>query len=181
MKTSKKNPSNLGVRPHVCETCGFSFGRKTNLIKHQRNNACPAMKKNSSNDNVTIIDASAKIAPNEESAPDETSGAIVANSEDHKFLCDQCHKSFKYRQSLQYHIESIHTDKKNFACHICGRGFTRMQRLREHSARMHGDGLVPPSHTCPECGRDFITTSAYKLHMRKFHSVIITENDINTA
>ena len=35
----------MGVRPHVCETCGFSFGRKTNLVKHQRNNACPAMKK----------------------------------------------------------------------------------------------------------------------------------------
>ena len=56
-----------------------------------------------------------------------------------------------------------------------------MQRLREHSARMHGDGLVQPAHTCAECGREFITTSAYKLHMRKFHSVIITEEDINSV
>ena len=135
--------------------------------------------KKPSNDNITNGDAVARNAHEDPAAPDEPSA--VANSEDHKFLCDQCHKSFKYRQSLQYHIESIHTDKKNFACHICGRGFTRMQRLREHSARMHGDGLVPPSHTCPECGRDFITTSAYKLHMRKFHSVIITEDDINTV
>ena len=76
---------------------------------------------------------------------------------------------------------SIHSDKKNFACHVCGRGFTRMQRLREHSARMHGDGLVQPAHTCAECGREFITTSAYKLHMRKFHSVIITDEDINSV
>ena len=36
-----------------------------------------------------------------------------------------------------------------------------MQRLREHSARMHGDGLVPPSHSCSECGRDFITSGMY--------------------
>ena len=100
------------------------------------------------------------------------------SAQDAQFLCHQCHKSFKYRQSLQYHIESIHMDKKNFACHICGRGFTRMQRLREHSARMHGDGLVPPNHSCSECGRDFITSGAWKLHMRKFHSVIITEENI---
>ena len=59
-----------------------------------------------------------------------------------------------------------------------GRGFTRMQRLREHSARMHGDGLVPPNHSCSECKRDFITSGAFKLHMRKFHSVIITEENI---
>ena len=56
-----------------------------------------------------------------------------------------------------------------------------MQRLREHSARMHGDGLVQPAHTCAECGREFITTSAYKLHMRKFHSVIITDEDIDAS
>ena len=101
---------------------------------------------------------------------------------------------------MQYHIESIHMDKKNFACHICGRGFTRyikkyisknslyfsimvvlylykvvilfnfsifhfrMQRLREHSARMHGDGLVPPSHSCSECGRDFITSGMFRTY-----------------
>ena len=90
---------------------------------------------------------------------------------------------YKIKMSKKFHNPpdpSIHSDKKNFACHVCGRGFTRMQRLREHSARMHGDGLVQPAHTCAECGREFITTSAYKLHMRKFHSVIITDEDINS-
>ena len=132
--------------------------RQSNLLKHQRNKACPSTK------------------PGE-----KTTSRIRGNpvsAQDAQFLCHQCHKSFKYRQSLQYHIESIHMDKKNFACHICGRGFTRMQRLREHSARMHGDGLVPPNHSCSECGRDFITSGAWKLHMRKFHSVIITEENI---
>ena len=41
--------------------------------------------------------------------------------------------------------------------------------------------LVQPARTCAECGREFITTSAYKLHMRKFHSVIITDEDINSV
>jgi len=172
----------MGVRPHVCETCGFSFGRKTNLVKHQRNNACPAMKKLSNevvmineqtNDDDTLLD-DASVSVIDIAA----SSMVEPSTEDHKFLCHQCHKSFKYKQSLQYHIESVHTDKKNFACHVCGRGFTRMQRLREHSSRMHGDGLVQPSHTCNTCGRDFITTSAYKLHMRKFHGIIITEEEV---
>ena len=93
----------LGVRPHVCETCGFSFGRKTNLIKHQRNNACPAMKK-SSNDN--IITNETTIGTSEQRVlADGTVIEANAVPEDHKFLCHQCHKSFKYRQSLQYHIE----------------------------------------------------------------------------
>ena len=39
-----------------------------------------------------------------------------------------------------------------------------MQRLREHSARMHGDGLVPPSHSCSECGRDFITSGMFRTY-----------------
>ena len=52
-----------------------------------------------------------------------------------------------------------------------------MQRLREHAARMHGEGLAQPSFQCNQCGRDFISNSAYKLHMRKFHDVIITEED----
>ena len=124
----------IGIRPHVCETCGFSFARQSNLLKHQRNKACPSIK------------------PGGKFTSSIRGNPVTPDSNNH-FLCHQCDKSFKYRQSLQYHIESIHMDKKNFACQFCGRGFTRMQRLREHSARMHGDGLVPPNHSCSECKR----------------------------
>lgn len=151
----------LGVRPHVCENCGFSFARKTNLTKHQRNNACPGTKK----------------SDNAEGNEDDDQEEAGNGSTDNKFLCDQCHKSFKYRQSLQYHIESVHMEKKNFPCQVCGKGFARVQRLREHSLRIHGDSLVDHEFSCGECGREFITNSAYKLHMRKYHSIIITEND----
>lgn len=129
------------------------------MLKHQRNNACPG-KKVCDNDNIKQED--------HEDQDDKS---------DHKFLCDQCDKSFKYRQSLQYHIDSVHLEKKTFSCQVCGKGFPRIQRLREHSQRIHGDALVEYPHTCAECGREFITNGAYKLHMRKFHSIIVTEED----
>ena len=74
--------------------------RQSNLLKHQRNKACPSTK------------------PGEKTTSRIRGNPVSAH--DAQFLCHQCHKSFKYRQSLQYHIESIHMDKKNFACHICG-------------------------------------------------------------
>jgi KRAB domain-containing zinc finger protein len=173
----------LGIRPHVCESCGFSFARKGNLIKHQKHNACQT---GGGSKQPKVVGSQVRQVRDHHSGAAASHGSSLPayfskekespeTTEEDKYLCDRCDKSFKYRQSLQYHIESIHMDKKDFACHICGRAFTRMQRLREHSARMHGDGLVQPSHTCDECGRDFITSGAWKLHMRKFHSVHITE------
>ena len=60
--------------------------------------------KKSSNDN--IITNETTIGPSEQRVlADGTVIEANAVPEDHKFLCHQCHKSFKYRQSLQYHIE----------------------------------------------------------------------------
>ncbi len=159
-----------GIRPHVCESCGFSFGRKSNLVKHQRHNACAASKP---------AKASRKEAKKARLARGEHPNEHEDNGMDARFLCDQCDKCFKYRQSLQYHIESVHMDKKDFACNICGRGFTRLQRLREHQARMHGEGASGTTYSCDECDRTFLTGAQYKLHMRKFHDIILTEDDIN--
>lgn len=45
----------LGLRPHVCENCGFSFARKTNLIKHQRHKACPSSKKGTYREHILLF------------------------------------------------------------------------------------------------------------------------------
>ena len=52
-------------------------------------------------------------------------------------VCENCYKSFKSKQKLQVHDDSVHKGIK-FSCKSCGKYFTQKAALNRHMKTAHG-------------------------------------------
>ena len=50
-----------------------------------------------------------------------------------KFVCDDCHKTFKNNYNLKVHIDTVHLKTKIFMCKICKKIFSKKSKLKRHS------------------------------------------------
>ena len=51
--------------------------------------------------------------------------------------CEDCGKSFKGKQSLKFHIDSVHKGIK-YSCESCGKSYTQKAVLNRHVKTLHG-------------------------------------------
>lgn len=143
-----------GVKEHVCNVCGRSFGIKSALTSHltvhsgEKPYSCPACSKQFRSK------ASIYIHYNN------------VHCERKTFACTMCNRSFKWKQKLLRHISS-HTKEKKHICPKCNRGFAVKCDLTRH---MKTHDSAKPFY-CDKCGMTFRQRRYLKQHSEKKHSV----------
>ena len=148
------NEVHVGLRPFICDGCGMSFSRKSNMTKHQRKGACKGL----------------------DNSHDSELGGRVLPEIDSIFECKKCDKVFKYKQSYQQHMDRVHLGKKDHQCDECGQLFTQIHHLRRHRVKVHNQGEEIMPHACSICENRFVSMAAWRTHMRKYHQMVVTAN-----
>ena len=70
--------------------------------------------------------------------------------------CDACGSSFKKRQNLKMHIQSVHERKKPFKCNFCDTSFSQKGHMNYHIKFVH-EGKKP--FLCNVCDTAFSETA----------------------
>ncbi|XP_071203135.1 histone-lysine N-methyltransferase PRDM16-like isoform X3 [Salvelinus alpinus] len=101
--------------------------------------------------------------------PDEYSLGqhMIVHTEEREYKCDQCPKAFNWKSNLIRHQMS-HDSGKHFECENCDKVFTDPSNLQRHIRSQH---IGARTHTCPECGKTFATSSGLKQH-KHIHSSV---------
>ncbi|KAJ8910098.1 hypothetical protein NQ315_013235 [Exocentrus adspersus] len=90
---------------------------------------------------------------------------MTTHSQDRNYMCDQCPKTFKTRNTLRIHHNRIHVLKSNnYMCATCGTTFKSLNGLRCHINLKHSD---VNKHLCQVCGAAFKRGDYYRNHMKK--------------
>ena len=88
------------------------------------------------------------------------SSKVISQNEADQFPCSRCDKHFKYRQSLNRHIQYVHKGIK-FPCNECGYEATERPSLLRHIQNVH-EGIKFPCDFC-----DFKASRKDKLQSHK--------------
>ncbi|KAM8895977.1 zinc finger protein 92 homolog [Lycaon pictus] len=138
-------------RRYLCQQCGRSFTRSSNLIKHrvvhsgEKPYACPECGK--------TFTRSSNLIKHQ-----------VIHSGEKPFACPECGKPFRRRFALLEH-RRVHSGERPYACPECGKAFGRSSNLIEHQ-RTHG-GAKP--YACGQCLKAFKGVSQL-IHHQRVHS-----------
>nr|XP_061832788.1 gastrula zinc finger protein XlCGF48.2-like isoform X1 [Nerophis lumbriciformis] len=92
----------------------------------------------------------------EDSDVDET-----CHTDNTRFQCPHCDKTFNYRCNLNSHVR-IHTGEKPFMCSVCNKRFSRKDYLITHTSMHTGEKPL----VCSVCGKGFVQIRNLKVHMR---------------
>lgn len=79
------------------------------------------------------------------------------------FVCKQCSRRFKTKQSLLDHMNR-HLGVKPFLCDICGRGFITKGLCKSHQ-KVHS-GTDNRQYPCNVCRKLFVSKSYLNTHFR---------------
>ena len=80
-----------------------------------------------------------------------------------KWKCEQCEKSFTLERNLKLHIERVHANfpfYSTFNCHQCEKSFKLKGNLTWHQKEQHSD----IKFSCPSCGKSFVRKSQQEQH-----------------
>ena len=80
--------------------------------------------------------------------------------------CNQCDRTFKFRNSLVKHVNAVHNDMV-YECNICKSSFAYFSNLKRHKEKEHSSSIV--RYHCSECALSFTYKHNLKTHIRKFH------------
>lgn len=81
-------------------------------------------------------------------------------SDEKKFKCTECDRSFRQKAHLTTH-KLTHTGEKNITCQYCNQKFARQSDFKQHEYR-HTRALI---YKCEQCGKEFFKQQNYKKHL----------------
>ena len=199
-----------------CNSCNKSFKKVIILRKHVKiahGNSSLNTKQGESNDTLNSCEdlnnstlEPLDISTNDENGPktvpsenliksvhEETKPSQETNN------CDQCNKSFKSKQKLQVHDDSVHKGIK-FSCKSCGKSLTQKAALNRHMKTAHGiseknkhdnengpktvpsENLIKSVHeetkpsqetnNCDKCNKSFKSRQSLNIHHDAVHKGI---------
>ena len=82
-----------------------------------------------------------------------------------KYQCDHCMKSFKFRNTFNYHKKIVHKETSN-TCNYCSNSFGSINQLESHIESVHAE---VESENCKFCGKD--VRFKFSRHIRKCEMV----------
>ena len=92
------------------------------------------------------------------------------------FKCSFCGKQFRDISSGKMH-EQKHIENKRYQCSDCGLSYSDKQSLKSHIAVIH-EGQSRYKHTCDLCGKKFVKSHQYKIHMRIHEGSLVISCDV---
>ncbi|XP_012890774.1 PREDICTED: zinc finger protein 92 homolog [Dipodomys ordii] len=140
-----------GEKPYACRQCGKLFRRSFALLEHQRIHS--GEKPFACSECGKTFTRSSNLIKHQ-----------VIHSGEKPFACHECGKLFRRSFALLEHAR-IHSGERPYACSVCAKAFSRSSNLIEHQ-RTHS-GRKP--YTCPECGKAFKGISQL-IHHQRSHS-----------
>ncbi|XP_060064393.1 zinc finger protein SNAI2-like [Ylistrum balloti] len=90
---------------------------------------------------------------------------LAEQTNDNKYVCKVCNKSFQLQRLLNRHLK-CHSEIKRYLCTFCGKGFNDTFDLKRHT-RTH-TGVRP--YKCDQCGKAFTQRCSLESHCRKVHN-----------
>ena len=131
---------------------------------------------------------------------------LVVHKEERSYQCEHCPSMFKLKQSLMRHTtifhdptwkgfkcsfcgkqfrdvssgkmhEAKHIENKRYQCSDCGLSYSDKQSLKSHIAVIH-EGQSRYKHTCSLCGKRFVKSHQYKIHMKIHDGSLVISCDI---
>uniref|UniRef100_A0A8C9NZ23 ZFP92 zinc finger protein n=1 Tax=Spermophilus dauricus TaxID=99837 RepID=A0A8C9NZ23_SPEDA len=140
-----------GEKPFACSECGKLFRRSFALLEHQRIHS--GEKPYACGECGKTFTRSSNLIKHQ-----------IIHSGEKPFACSECGKLFRRSFALLEH-QRIHSGERPYACSECGKAFSRSSNLIQHQ-RTHS-GQKP--YTCPECGKAFKGVSQL-IHHQRSHS-----------
>ena len=89
----------------------------------------------------------------------------TVSSENCKYFCKKCQKSFLKKSILKQHIWTVHEKKKLLKCDICAMSFLSNKKLNNHKNK----ASCKIVNFCKECNKSFRKKSILKKHIQSVH------------
>jgi KRAB domain-containing zinc finger protein len=141
-------------KPFECQYCDKAFNRNSTLKRHIRIHTnekpfvCPVCDK--------AFRAGDALKVHER---------IHTGDKPYKCKYPNCDKAYAHPMGLDFHINSVHTGKRNFLCDLCGLGFLSKSCLRSHRRR-HEPKTDERPFQCEYCEKAFRTKPTLVGHTR---------------
>ena len=84
----------------------------------------------------------------------------------HKFKCDDCDNGFEFKNSLEKHKQTKHSQKVH-SCDICDLNFVYKDSVTRHKKKMHSGTNV--KFSCEFCSVTFKYKFNMYSHVKKYH------------
>uniref|UniRef100_A0A915CXU8 Sodium/hydrogen exchanger 8 n=1 Tax=Ditylenchus dipsaci TaxID=166011 RepID=A0A915CXU8_9BILA len=151
--------ANFLVKKVNCPVCLFCFDSPEHLAAHLQERAAA---KDGLHEKYFISNSACLIIPGtslSDIATGQTKGIKLRRHQ-----CNQCKKAFVRPSELFRHYLT-HTGEKSFKCKQCNRSFLLKHHLEDH-AKTHKPASHAEKIQCSVCGKNFLSNSALKLHIR---------------